>query len=601
MKYSLKILFLTVFLLFFLPLFNTLRAESLFKSTYDIVYSINPDLSVKTKLVITLTNLRSDVYVNKFSLIIPLLSDVSDISATSPSGPVLITTQKKDNGTKVEFVFEKPLNGKNISNLLEVSFLESKLIQKDGNVVEVLLPSYGTDETPTTVTLITNNLLPGLLSIAKPVPSKNSLDTLTWENVKTPIISLLFGKEQYYFLSLKYNLENTRPTKVQQDIAFPPETLFQSVLVKKISPEPDNYFLDTDGNYIGRYTLNPLEKKKVLFEGYVTIYAKQDDTMLPYTRSQFERQKGYLLAQKQYWTINSKNILEAITDLNTPAQIFQFVTDKLDYSYASITSTKKRDGAEVAFYKPTMALCTEYTDLFIAISREQGIPSREIQGYAYSQDPHLRPLSLLSDILHAWPEYYDTVREAWIPVDPTWTDTSGIDYLHGFDLSHIALSVHGKDPVYPLPAGMYKTKRSQDVHVRTAQKIPSKVQNAQVFISTKIGKENTLNFSVEVVNSGNSFIKNNEVMVSSKDDLFDTKSYPISLLAPGQIHTSQFNVTSNRKIKSTEVISVTISDFYNEDHTVSFKSDLILKNKSLLFIITPIFILFVIILLIKRR
>ena len=88
----------------------------------------------------------------------------------------------------------------------------------------------------------------------------------------------------------------------------------------------------------------------------------------------------------------------------------------------------------------------EFTDLFIAIAREKGIYSREIQGYGFSLDQKLQPLSLSSDILHAWPEYYDTKTESWIAVDPTWENTSGINYFSSFDLNHIVFVIHGKKP-----------------------------------------------------------------------------------------------------------------------------------------------------------
>jgi len=54
----------------------------------------------------------------------------------------------------------------------------------------------------------------------------------------------------------------------------------------------------------------------------------------------------------------------------------------------------------------------EFTDLFIALSRAAGIPAREINGFAYTDDIRLRPLDLVTDMLHAWPEYYDEEKES---------------------------------------------------------------------------------------------------------------------------------------------------------------------------------------------
>ncbi|PIP14879.1 hypothetical protein COX47_02840, partial [Candidatus Roizmanbacteria bacterium CG23_combo_of_CG06-09_8_20_14_all_35_49] len=74
--------------------------------------------------------------------------------------------------------------------------------------------------------------------------------------------------------------------------------------------------------------------------------------------------------------------------------------------------------------------------------------------------------------LHAWPEYYDSKSELWKPIDPTWENTSGIDYLSSFDLNHIVFVIHGKKPDYPLPAGMYKIDNSQDISIKPAASYP---------------------------------------------------------------------------------------------------------------------------------
>jgi len=55
----------------------------------------------------------------------------------------------------------------------------------------------------------------------------------------------------------------------------------------------------------------------------------------------------------------------------------------------------------------TNAVCLEYTDLFVTLARAAGIPSRSIEGFAYTKNSRLRPLSLVDDVLHAWVQYYD--------------------------------------------------------------------------------------------------------------------------------------------------------------------------------------------------
>ncbi len=114
----------------------------------------------------------------------------------------------------------------------------------------------------------------------------------------------------------------------------------------------------------------------------------------------------------------------------------------------------------------------EFTDLFIALARAAGIPAREIVGYAYTTNSRLRPLSLVADVLHAWPEYYDSEKQTWIPIDPTWANTTGgVNYFDKLDFNHITFAIHGFSSELPYAAGFYKRsgKNSKDVMVRFAQ------------------------------------------------------------------------------------------------------------------------------------
>ena len=122
----------------------------------------------------------------------------------------------------------------------------------------------------------------------------------------------------------------------------------------------------------------------------------------------------------------------------------------LEYDY---TLSSNRRGALTALALQK-GLCTEFTDLFITLARAAGIPAREINGYAYTTDTRLRPLSLVTDVLHAWPQYWDTSREVWVSVDPTWAKTTGgVDYFHKLDFNHFAFAIHGQADDTPVFTG----------------------------------------------------------------------------------------------------------------------------------------------------
>ncbi|MBI2404889.1 transglutaminase domain-containing protein, partial [Candidatus Gottesmanbacteria bacterium] len=140
-----------------------------------------------------------------------------------------------------------------------------------------------------------------------------------------------------------------------------------------------------------------------------------------------------------------------------------------------VSGAPVRKGAIAALVSPQNSICMEFTDLFVALARAAGIPAREVVGYAYTTNAKLRPLSLIADVLHAWPEYYDRERGIWVSVDPTWANTTrGVDYFTKLDFNHIAFAIHGAKSDAPYPAGFYKRSgtNSKDVVVSFADIAP---------------------------------------------------------------------------------------------------------------------------------
>ena len=129
------------------------------------------------------------------------------------------------------------------------------------------------------------------------------------------------------------------------------------------------------------------------------------------------------------------------------------MVSNLTYDYAKAEKGNDWKGSVYALKNPGSAICTEFTDLFIALSRAAGIPARELEGFAWTENPKLRPLSLSGDVLHAWPEYWDKDKNLWIQIDPTWGNTTGsIDYFTKLDFNHIVLLFMGyRTPLRYLP------------------------------------------------------------------------------------------------------------------------------------------------------
>ena len=246
-------------------------------------------------------------------------------------------------------------------------------------------------------------------------------------------------------------------------IAIPPDTSTQKMFYKSILPEPKNIKVDDEGNWYALFEVQGGKKLDIEVAGSVQIFASPRKLTQPTPSNLLANTKP-----STYWQSTDPVIKEIADELQTPEDIYNFVTNKLSYNYDRVRPNPARLGAISAINNPSNSLCMEFTDLFIALARAKGIPAREINGYAYSQNPELEPLSMVADILHSWPEYWSKEKMTWIPVDPTWgSTTGGVDFFNKFDLRHFAFVIHGKDPEKPVAPGSssLRTESQKDVLV----------------------------------------------------------------------------------------------------------------------------------------
>lgn len=527
-----------------------------YRSDYQAEYFLTENggtLDTQVQLNIQITNLRSDVYVNKFSMSFPKSFVIKDLKAFDDHGEITPTVTVDDTKTKIDLEFLKANTGKDSVNTFNLKFSQEKLFEVNGNVWEVILPTVEGQEDGSYKIIV--NLPPNTdrkISIAKPKPTLITGRQIIWDNPNSKTVYAVFGESQLYSINLNYHLTNPNIFPVYTDVAFPPDRLNQKIIVESINPQPNLTYTDEDGNFMGRYLLKPKEKRNVIFSGNAEITAKPREQILPVTRSIFANQSKYLLTEQKYWQTPQVTLKEP-----TPSSIYQYVVNTLQYDYKRASTKNERLGAIGAIRNPNKAVCVEFTDLFIALSRENGIYSREIEGYGFSKDPKLRPLSLISDVLHSWPEYYDKEKSMWIEIDPTWENTSGIDYFSSFDLNHIAFAVHGKRSDYPLPAGMYKTEDSRDVSVAATTIKPSENRKIAVLadsIPSRMNDNRPVKTKITLVNKGNIFQWNVPVTITSDNLEILNNRLTISVLAPYE--KKEFGVELLSKYKNKKITAL---------------------------------------------
>lgn len=470
-----KILYYLLALIFLWKPHGLVEAAGEFIANYDVSYAIAPTGVTIVTQTINLVNRQTNLYPKQYTILLDTLN-VKNIIARDDGGTITPTITQNDGKTEILLTLNKQVVGLGKQTSFTLRYENLDIAQKNGSIWEVNIPGITEDadlgsydvtiQTPPTF---------GPTSYLKPRPS----DGKRWnrQQMTRGGISAAYGDKQYAKLTLRYYLENPGVTTVTEEIALPPDTAFQQVSIDALNPKPIEIVKDNDGNWLARYTLSP--GKKLSIEAIVSVTLTLpgiDNLIAAATRLSTKLGESELsdyLKPLLYWEADDPSIKSLAANYTTPKDIYEYVVGTLTYDYERVKTTPKRKGAVAALKTPKESICMEFTDLFIAMARAAGIPAREVVGYAHTTNAKLRPLSLVSDVLHAWPEYYDRESEVWIPVDPTWGNTTGgVDYFDTFDFNHIVFAIHGKSSSQPLPAGFYREngKEGKDVTVEFSER-----------------------------------------------------------------------------------------------------------------------------------
>ena len=515
LKKVLPYILLLLFSLFF-P-FRVFAAEKQFDISVDSQYEVKADGITDISQTISITNKTEYYYTPSYTVSVGF-SDISNIQAYNSDGSIPTTlTEKGEKEESIKLSFPKRYAGLNDKNVFTLKFSTKDIAKKQGSVWEVTIPGIEKPEdfgTYTTTVSVPDDF--GKASIIKPAKQAKEGESikLSKDDVGQSGVYILYGDRQYYSFNLNYNISNPNLFPVRTEIALPPQTNYQNVLISAFSEEPVNVDRDGDGNWIAEYRLLPQQKKSILVKGIIEILSQ------PREESLTNKQLKEYTTSKKYWDLGNQKTRDDIKELKSAEDIYNYVRKTLTYNYKKIATDNLRLGGQGALTDVKNSVCLEFTDLFISIARAKGIPARSVEGFAFTQNAKLRPLSLVNDILHAWPEYYDLKSKRWIMVDPTWGNTTkGMDYFTSLDFSHVAFAVKGIDSEYPIPAGGYKfNKESKDVEVSFAKSSEfDEKKNIQItdnlpnFSFPKIDIQGT----VKIKNSGNVAYSNVTVDVRS--------------------------------------------------------------------------------------
>lgn len=464
----LRRIFLLVFiLLFFFAFHKPALAKVSFTTAYNVTYSVSEAGSTQVDMRITLTNTTSDYYASAYSIQVGFPS-ISNVKGSEGKDSLSPKVRKITEGNIIDVTFASRVVGEGKKQNFTISFDTPDIANKQGSIWEVNIPGISNQEDFKDFT-VSVNVPP---SFGQPTYSKpkitGSKTVFTGQQLGRSGISISYGDRQIYDFTLYYHLKNKNLFPIQTEVALPPTTNYQDVFIEDITPRPLNVVKDADGNWLAKYRLLPSEKMDIVVRGKAQLY------LTPRSESVSESDLAEYLKEQPYWQISDLKIKQLAKELKTPEAIYNYVVNTLTYDFDRVAESKTRLGAKDILDNPKSAVCLEFTDLFIAVARAAGIPAREVNGFAYTQNARQRPLSLVKDILHAWPEYYDMERKTWVMIDPTWGNTTGgVDYFTTLDYDHFTFVRKGLDSEYPVPAGGYKLigeDDRKDVHVAFSDK-----------------------------------------------------------------------------------------------------------------------------------
>jgi hypothetical protein len=531
--------FIFIFGLVFLGagFFQPALALDEFDTSYQIDYTVNSDTSITVVQKISLTNRLANVYASEYKINLGT-TRIKDIWAKDSAGSLFPDIETGPNSTSITLKFGQKVVGKGNTLSFTLGYTSNDYAIKSGRVLEIAIPKIAESQNLSNLQVILS--VPAQFESPAyifPQPQKTEkADGLTkyyFSSLEAgqQSISAAFGNFQIFNFIFYYHLINKNPTKVKFEVALPPDTLTQQVFYNSISPAPENITVDNDGNWLGTFIVDSLDKVDVTASGSAKIFLK------PYNKDLMPSfVSGNYLAPQEYWETDSEEIKSLAQELNSPKNIYDFVVNSLIYDYAKVELKPQRLGALKTLDNKSSAVCMEFTDLFIALSRAADIPAREVNGYAYTNNPNLRPLSLQQDILHAWPQYYDRDSKAWVSIDPTWGNTTGgVDFFHKLDLNHFAFVFHGLDSQYPLSPGSYKdvNDNSKDIVIDFGTKVePLDKVEVKADLPEKVLAGVPIKAKFFLKNQGNYALHQKLITISSSDLNFPAKDYKVKIVPP---------------------------------------------------------------------
>ena len=533
-----KILSVLLFLIFCsLFLVRPASADNKFSITYDLSYKVAETGITSVTQNFQLTNKTSEFFPQEYVSKIGK-KEIGNVQAFDKTGPLTVNVDGEDVNRSIHIKFNNQSAG--IGHVLNwtLSYDTNEIAKKNNQIWEIFIPRPNDleDIDDYTIGLYVPKSF-GKPFIYKPKPNSSDHIWTKSELTSSGIFANYFlgsgdNPNQIYDFKLRYHLHNSKLYPVETEVAIPSDSNYQKVYLQTLLPQPVNVVIDNDGNWLAKYLLGPAANLDVTASGSAVVFYQPQ---FPVEPTKLEND----LRSQRYWEANNSLVISLAKKYATPEAIYDYVVKTLKYDFNRAKNNLSRLGATGILYTPDKAICLEFTDLYIAMARAAGIPTREVDGYAVAFDRLHQPTAIQRDSLHSWPEYFDKESKTWRMIDPTWGNTtSGIDYFHSLDTNHLAFVIKGDNSTTPTPAGTYKLNSSQinDVEVNYHQGDFNINQQPNISLRTNMTMSLIAGFpfsgKIYLDNNGPTTYAKNHVLLSAQSLDIVNQDQPTSTIPP---------------------------------------------------------------------
>lgn len=422
-----------------------------FIADFEVKYTVLDSGVCLVTQNISITNQTVDYYLKNYSLSLGV-QNVSNITVTDNYEQNIPFSVKKENGnTLLELMLEEGVVGVGNTNFLIIKYQTREIAEKKGMIWEIVIPKRETSVETQSYNLLVK--VPESFGPPTDKPNANEPGYYVYSYNKQDLVKsgyiLNFGAYQYYEFNITYAINNPNLFTEQLSVTLPPSIPnVQKVFFNEITPRPVKTELDSDGNNIAYFSVTGGKTLHAQVTGKVMVFSNINELS-----SGSSEPNGYT-GQDTYWETLHESLITKAKELKTARGIYNFITTSIKYNDVLPNESLTRKGALYTL-RNKEGVCTEFADLFVALSRINNISTQMLTGYAYTGEPS-QPLVTRNNrvVLHNWVRYWDQ-QKGWQHVDPTWGATTGLDYFNKFDTNHVVFAINGTSSTLPYSAGAY--------------------------------------------------------------------------------------------------------------------------------------------------